>query len=263
LDYYVILGISRSATDEQIKKAYRKKALEYHPDKNKNPDAVKLFKQITEAFETLSDPLKKLQFDATGFAGPRSRSRPSPPKYDPNPFKYANFKDDPKEKRTKPTQPKPEDYEWTDDEEMLSGRSVRMKLRISPKLAKEGGKKEVTIEKRRPCERCLGTGSRLPFNYDRTEECKHCIGKGFGFLNAIPTKCDDCGGLGFIPKDKCYDCKGTGFSEYYDEKHIVVIPRNCPHGHVVKVSGGGELSRFGGSPKGRLIVTVLIEGYDG
>ena len=253
-DYYEVLGVSRQASDSEIKSAYRKLAKKYHPDINPgDKEAEVKFKEASEAYAVLSDADKKRQYDQFGhaafeggaggggfdfsgmdmgdifgdifgdfFGGGRSRAQSNGP---------------------------------------MKGQNVRTTVRITFEEACFGIDKEIDITLKEECSNCHGTGAKPGTS---PETCSKCGGKGqvvftqqslFGVVRNVQS-CPDCRGTGKIIKSKCTDCSGTGYVSKR-KKISVSIPAGIDNGQCVGIRDKGEPGVNGGS-RGDLLVEVLV-----
>lgn len=256
-DYYEVLGLDRSASDSDIKKAYRTLAKKYHPDLNKAPDAADKFKEIQEAYEVLSDAQKRAAYDQYGFAG-----------VDPqqgfqgfNGFSgfdgFGNINDIfdsffgggggfSRSQRT--TGPR-------------KGSDRIMTLRIDFMDAINGVTKNINLDMEEQCSECLGSGAR---SKDDIKVCPTCHGSGrvlrqqqtmFGMMQS-ESACPDCKGTGKKIEKACTRCKGKG----YLKKKIQVevnIPAGIQTGQQLRIQGKGERGIDGG-PNGDLYIEVIV-----
>lgn len=255
-DYYEILGVSRNATDDEIKRAYRKLAIQYHPDKNPgNKQAEDKFKEAAEAYEVLSDSTKRKQYDQFGHAGMGGAG-----------FGGAGFSnvEDIFEnfgsifedifgmgggKRRKGGGKKPH-----------KGNDLRYDMRISFKESILGAEKKISVPKRAHCVSCQGSGAAkgtVPTN------CPTCRGQGQvtvqqGFF-AFSTTCPDCRGAGKKITTPCAECRGSGFQNK-TSNITVKIPAGVDSGMRLRVSGEGEAGGNGG-PSGDLYVFIDVEAH--
>lgn len=224
-DYYSILGVDRSASAEDIKKAFRKKAMKLHPDKNKNdPKAEEKFKELNEAYDTLSDPDKRANYDnPSDFSGG----------FDP--FGFADIfgafngqrggfwgNNDFGVKRP-----------WS-----TSGSNIRARVRCTFDEVYRGATKKIKLTRRCKCEKCNGRGC------DAAETCMACGGQGVRKIQRGPNQfivstCETCGGSGKIPVNKCPECNGYGSVEK-DDYIDVKIPKGCWDGTTVTLRGKGN-----------------------
>jgi len=268
-DYYSLLGLKKGATDEEIKKAYRKMAIKYHPDTNKGDKAAEeKFKEINVAYDTLKDPQKRAAYDQFGHdaftnsgMGNRSSSNGNPFGSGFEGFNFnfggansGGFSDifenifsdfmGGSSTRTK--------------KQRMRGADLQYSMNISLKDAFLGIEKEIQIQKKSKCSACSGTGDR---NQEPPTTCPKCGGRGHvhmrqGFFS-VEQPCPDCYGSGVIVKNPCSKCNGTGVK---DEIHNlkVKIPAGIQSGMRVKLAGEGETG-FNNSPSGDLYIYVEIE----
>lgn len=252
-DFYEILGVPRNASPDEIKKAYRKLALQYHPDRNpNNKEAEDKFKEAAAAYEALSDPAKRQRFDKYGHEGMRGTDFHS---YTDINDIFSNFGDI---------------FGGSIFDEVFSGgRQQRRRasgqagsdLRVQLKLTLEeiatGVEKKIKIKKSKICHTCSGSGAK-PGSAKTT--CPHCGGTGelrqvsrsmFGqFVNI--TTCLHCGGEGQIIRDQCPTCGGEG-RESGETTVKVNVPAGVSEGNYIAMQGQGNAGRRGG-PAGDIIV---------
>jgi len=260
-DYYEVLGVSRDATKEQIKESYRKLALQYHPDRNKSPDAEEKFKEISEAYAVLSDDEKRRQYDLYGHVGIEGRYTAE------EIFRGVDFEeifrdfgfgfgfDDIFERffggGVRPRRPR-------------RGEDIRYDLEIELEEAFHGSSKEIKVPRLENCEECRGTGIR-PGTEPKT--CVKCKGKGqlqytqssgLGHFIQIIT-CDACGGRGstFTP---CRSCGGSG-SVRRIRKITVNIPAGVDEGTSLRLAGEGERGPKG-VPPGDLYIVIHVRKHE-
>ena len=263
-DLYEVLGVSKSASIEEIKKAYRKLAMQYHPDRNPgNKEAEEKFKEATEAYTILSDPEKRQRYDQFGFAGIEGMySNP----YEGNPFQNANFSD----------------FEdifngFEDLSDIFSsffggGFSSRNKktkrgndrlynLEITLEDAFFGKKVELTFERQETCEVCKGTGSRSGSGKRRCPECGGSgqIRRSQGFFS-IATPCPRCNGSGDVIDDPCPACRGRGIVIKKITEEIK-IPPGIDTGKRIIIKGKGDAAEKGGIP-GDLHIKIRVKPHD-
>jgi len=265
-DYYKVLGVSRDASPEEIKKAYRKLALQFHPDRNPgDKNAEEKFKQISEAYEVLSDPEKRKQYDAFGHEGMKSA-------FGPGGFDFSR------------------DFtHFSDVEDILGsffgeggglfdslfggggsrrtrhgpqrGSDLRFDLEIDLEEAAFGSKREITLPVAEECRKCSGTGVEPG---TRTETCRHCGGRGMvvsggGFFQVRQT-CPVCGGAGSIVTHPCRECQGSG--RIRTRKRLTLqIPRGVETGSRLRLAGKGEPGSRGG-PAGDLYVLIHVRPHE-
>ena len=252
VDYYEILEISRTATQEEIKKAYRKMALKYHPDRNPDDkEAEEKFKLVNEAYQVLSDENKRAVYDRYGKAGLEGQGFHG----------YQN-----------------QSYEDIMDDLSaifesvfgggFSGRrassnsgekynlDLSAQMEISFKEAVFGAKKELKYRYKKPCEACNGTGAKN----GEVKTCEYCNGQGQvymrqGFMTFAQT-CPQCHGAGTIVKEKCGECAGRGYEEV--ETTITVdIPEGVDDGNRLRIPGAGNVGLNG--RRGDLYITFYVE----
>lgn len=268
-DYYDLLKISKDATQEQIKKAYRKKALKYHPDKNPDdPDAEAKFKEISEAYEVLSDENKRHMYDQYGKAGLEGAGFPGA-------GAGAGFSSMDEALRTfmgafggmgsdnifdsfftgggmGPGQGR---------SPRQQGSSKRVKITVSFEEAAKGADKELVIANNITCTTCKGSGAA---STDSVKTCTRCKGHGQifeqrGFFSMSMT-CPECQGEGQVIKDPCKTCRGQGVTK--EKQHVKVhIPAGVDSGMRLKVSGYGDAG-IGGGPPGDLYVFINVQPHE-
>ncbi len=262
-DYYEILGVSKDATDAEIKSAFRKKAKEFHPDINKSPDASEKFKEAQEAYACLSDKDNRAKYDQFGHAAFENNYSNPGGAYQGNPFGNFDFGD------------------IFDDlfgsgfggfssfggssnakSRAKKGADTLYSMKIDFMEAVYGCKKDIEIEYYEPCDECNGKGG-----YGETT-CDECNGRGYvikqvnTFIGAIQTKttCSVCGGKGKIFKNKCSTCKSTGKVKI--RKVLTIdIPAGINNGEQLRISGKGEAGINGG-PNGDLYLQFKIASHE-
>ncbi len=252
-DFYEILGVPRNASQDEIKKAYRKLALQYHPDRNpNNKEAEDKFKEAAEAYEALSDPAKRQRFDQYGHEGMRGTDfRGSA---DINDI-FSNFGDifggsifddvfsGGRQQRRRATG--------------QAGSDLKVQLKLTLEEIAAGVEKKIKIKKWKTCQTCSGSGAK-PGSSKTT--CPQCGGTGelrqvsrsmFGqFVNI--TTCLNCGGEGQIVRDRCPSCDGEG-REQGETTIKVNVPAGVSEGNYIAMQGQGNAGRRGG-PAGDVIV---------
>ncbi|HHY04995.1 MAG TPA: molecular chaperone DnaJ [Thermoanaerobacterales bacterium] len=258
-DYYEVLGVDKNATEQEIKKAYRRLARKYHPDVNKDDEnATEKFKEINEAYEVLKDPDKRAQYDQFGHAGMEQGG------FDPSGFGgFGNFGDFGTDifddifenffgggfSRAQKNGPK-------------RGADIRYDLEISLEEAAFGTEKDIEISRMENCDKCNGTGAK-PGTHP--QKCSACNGTGevknvkktaFGsFVNV--TTCVKCGGKGTIIEEPCPKCFGSGKTRE-TRKVKVKIPAGVDSGSRLRMSGEGEPGEKGGPP-GDLYIIIHVK----
>ncbi len=253
-DYYEVLGISKGASAEEIKKAYRGLAKKYHPDMNPgNKEAEEKFKEVSEAYAVLSDADKRGKYDQYGFAG-----------VDPNygaggggGFDFGGF-------------------DFGDifgsffggggggarrENMRMRGDDVQIRLTLTFEEAAFGAKKSISYNRVEKCDHCQGSGAAKG---STPETCPTCHGSGqvqtqqrtpFGVFQSSKV-CDQCRGSGKIIKNPCQNCRGTGYVKI-TKKLDVSIPAGIDHGQRVVLRGQGNDGRNGG-PAGDLVIVVAV-----
>jgi molecular chaperone DnaJ len=250
-DYYEILGVSRNATENDIKKAYRKLAFEYHPDRNPgDEEAEKRFKEAAEAYEVLGDSQKRATYDRFGHEGFQAGGGAQDFSSAQDIFDTFSdifgdvfgFSSSRGRRGPRPQQ----------------GADLRYNLTISFEEAVKGTSVDLQIPKSEVCGECEGSGAEPGHS---PEGCKHCGGQGQVFhsqgLFRISTPCPVCRGEGKIVTHPCKKCKGKG--EVTETKTVTVdIPAGVDHGSRLRLRGEGESGRYGGPP-GDLYVVMSVE----
>lgn len=266
-DYYEILGVSKNATKEELKKAYRKLALKYHPDKGGTKEDEAKFKEINEAYSVLSDEQKRKAYDQFGHAGPRMGGAGGPGGFDWSQYAQGfggaqgfniNFDDlgglgDIFEMFT--------GGGGRSSRRTRRGSDIEAAITIDFEEAVSGTEKEITLEKFDVCSRCKGSGAEPG---SKTLTCPTCGGKGqvtrerqtlFGVM-AQTTTCETCGGSGKVPEKPCSRCRGAG--RLQEKTPIKVkIPVGIENGQTIKIAGKGEAGPAG-LPPGDLYISVMI-----
>ncbi len=248
-DFYEVLGIPRTATPEEVKKAYRARALQYHPDRNPgDKEAEKLFKEASEAYEALGDPQKRELYDTYGFAGLRGT--------DFHPF--------------------------TSSEDIFSsfgdifgdlfgfgrmrqawhrGSDLRYVLELTFVEAAKGVKKTIEIERPVVCPSCQGSRAEPG---TEVEACRQCGGRGqvirsHGFLN-ISSTCPLCRGEGQVIPERCRKCRGAG--QVKEKRPLEVeIPAGVEEESVLRLRDEGMPS-MGGGPTGDLLIVITVKEHE-
>lgn len=252
-DYYEVLGVSRSATDDEIKKAFRRMAKQYHPDANKEQGAEARFIEINEAYEILSDPQKRSAYDRYGHAGLGNGVGAGAGFA--NDFGSFSTINDLFETFFAGT------AGATRRSGPQRGADLRYELTISFEEAVFGCQKEIELPRWETCSHCRGSGAQPGTS---TSRCSACQGTGeirrvqqsiFGqFVNV--TMCERCRGEGRVITTPCEKCRGQG--RVRNNRRVVVnIPAGVDDGINVRVTGEGEVSARGGTP-GNLYVVLTV-----
>ncbi|MGI6454611.1 MAG: molecular chaperone DnaJ [bacterium] len=256
-DYYEVLGIRKDASKDEIKKAYRKLALQYHPDRNQgDKDAEDKFKEATEAYEVLSDPEKRAKYDRFGHAGVNGGFGGFGGGAAFRDFQdiFGGFGDIFEEFFGGATG-------RHSGNRAQRGDSLQMNLVISLSEAFRGVEKEINVPKQDTCDACSGSGCVPGYTPDT---CPQCHGSGQmnysqGFFS-ISRPCNRCGGKGQIIKNPCVKCHGSG--RVLKEKKVKVkVPPGSMTGLKLKVTGEGEPGYHGG-PAGDLYIVIGVEHHD-
>ena len=251
-DYYEVLGVARGCTDEEIKKAFRRLAFEYHPDRNKNPDAGEKFKEINEAYEVLCDREKRANYDRFGHAaeGPGGRGFEGFSGFGGfGDIFDAFFGGTATGARRSPQR---RSY-------------VRHDLTITFEEAVFGCEKELSITRVEACSVCHGSRSQPGKS---ATKCPNCNGAGevrrvqnsvFGqFVNV--SVCERCRGEGLVITHPCPQCRGAG-REQRTRRMSIRIPAGVDHESQVRLSGEGNAGIFGGGP-GNLYVRLSVKEHE-
>ncbi|MFR5875871.1 MAG: molecular chaperone DnaJ [Eubacterium sp.] len=266
-DYYEVLGVNKGASDDEIKKAYRKTAKKYHPDLNpNNPEAEAKFKECNEAYEVLSDPQKKARYDQFGFAGVDPNYGAGQGGYGGGGFGFDG------------------DIDLGDifssffggggsgfggfggrnPNAPQKGRDIQSSITITFEEAAKGCKKSVDISRVEDCSQCHGTGAA---EGSSPTTCPECQGRGvvniqqrtaFGVMQTQRT-CSRCGGKGKIIEKPCTKCNGKGKVRKRNKVDIN-IPAGIDNHQVVNVRGYGD-SGINGGPAGDLRVVVNVKNH--
>jgi molecular chaperone DnaJ len=244
-DFYEVLGVSRKAPADEIKKAYRKLARQYHPDRNRDdPGAEDRFKEVQEAYDTLSDPEKRKQYDAGGmFAGFGGGGRGFRGGF---PSDLGDIFSTFFGRGGTGTGPQPS-----------RGRDLETEVSLSFGQAMEGTQIAVTVPKAAACATCGGTGARPGTS---PKVCPRCGGRGVDTesqgLFSISQPCPECGGQGQVIEHPCETCGGSGLTTQR-KRYRVNIPAGVHDGSRIRLAGKGEDGPRGGQP-GDLYVTTRV-----
>jgi molecular chaperone DnaJ len=254
-DYYEVLGVERAAGVDDIKKAYRKLAMQYHPDRNKEAGAEERFKEISEAYAVLSDDQKRKQYDQFGHAGMSGYSQ-SDIFNNFDIFRDMGFGD----------------YDSLFDMffggrggrgQGSRGSDLRYDLEIDFKEAAFGCEKEIVVPRMETCDTCSGTGAKPG---TKITNCAACNGTGqirsvtqslFGqMVRVMP--CNRCGGRGRTFDTPCPECRGRGKTRKV-RKVLVRVPPGVDNGLQLRITGEGESGPAPGTPYGDLYVVVHVQ----
>jgi molecular chaperone DnaJ len=263
-DYYEILGIDKNASAKEIKKAYRTLAKQYHPDHNNDSDAEQKFKEVSEAYEVLSDETKRKAYDQYGHAGTQGFGAGANGGYGygSDPFDMGDISDI---------------FNsmfgggfgfgggfQTSRQNDNSGSNLRYKIRLDFMESMKGGEYKLKINKDTPCKECEGSGSK---NGEK-KTCTTCGGQGrvqriqnsfLGQMSVI-TECPDCHGEGSVITDPCPVCGGDGLIQ--EKKSIKInVPAGAYDGMVLRYRGSGNAGQRGGA-SGDLYVEISVDPHE-
>jgi molecular chaperone DnaJ len=266
-DYYKILGVSKTASEAEIKSAFRKLAHQYHPDKNKGDD--KKFKEVNEAYQTLSDKQKRAQYDQFGSDGSSFAGGGFNGFNQGNPFGGFDFS---QFQGGFGGQAGGFEFDLGDlfggafgggRSRVRRGNDIETQIRITFKESIFGVEKKIHLNKVSTCKTCHGSGAKAG---SKIHECKTCHGKGRivktqrTILGDMQTQveCDACYGTGKIPEHKCEVCKGAGVVR--DKEEIIInVPAGLNNGDTLRMDGAGEAIPHGKS--GDLFIHVAIDAH--
>ncbi|WP_438433286.1 molecular chaperone DnaJ [Gorillibacterium sp. sgz500922] len=253
-DYYEVLGVAKDASADEIKKAYRKLARQYHPDVNKEADAEEKFKEINNAYEVLSDDQKRESYDRFGHEGPMGGMGGG----GAGGMDFGGFGDifdmffGGGGQRRNPNAPQ-------------RGNDLQYTMTIEFKEAVFGKETEITIPRTETCSRCHGSGAKPG---TKPETCTVCKGTGqqeviqnTAFGRIVNRRvCQNCNGQGQIIKEKCGDCHGSG-KVRTQRKIQIKIPAGVDDGAQLRVTGEGEAGSKGGPP-GDLFLIIRVKSHE-
>lgn len=256
-DFYDILGVDKTATEQEIKAAYRKLALKYHPDRNPgNKEAEEKFKEAAAAYEVLSNKEKRARYDQFGHNAEQAFGGGGYSQHDMNMDDiFRNFSDifegfgdifGFSQKRRTPSGPEPR-----------HGHDRQHAIKITLKEAYEGTKHDVAYSRLATCATCNGSGVK---EGTKIEPCKKCHGSGQiqyqqGFF-IYSQACSACNGNGYTVPHPCPTCKGSSRTQVY-EKFSVKIPAGIYDGAELRIAGKGDDGLYGGQP-GSLFITINV-----
>lgn len=258
-DYYEVLGVAKGASEDELKKAYRKVAKKYHPDMNPgDKEAEAKFKEASEAYKILSDPETRARYDQYGHAA-----------FDPNGGMggagFGGFEFNMSDMGDIFGDIFGDMFGGTRSRQSngpMKGANIKTSVRVKFDEAVFGCQKELELPLKDECVVCHGTGSQPGHN---PETCPKCNGKGqvvftqqslFGVVRNVQT-CPECSGTGKVIKYKCNQCSGTGYVKS-KKKIQVVVPAGIDNGQSIRIREKGEPGTNGGG-RGDLLVTVLVD----
>jgi molecular chaperone DnaJ len=251
-DLYDTLGVPRDATQADIKRAFRRLAMQYHPDRNKEAGAEDRFKQINAAYEVLSDPEKRQRYDRFGLSGVGAGGAQGFSGFET----FTGFGDifDAFFRGTATRRAGPQ-----------RGADLQARFRVSFEEAVFGTDKEITFERTETCGDCRGTGQ---VKGSQRGTCSECKGSGelrrvqqslFGqFVNV--TTCATCRGEGTVVTDPCKTCRGRGLRRNTVTR-VVKVPAGVDHGAQIRLAGEGDAGMRGG-PAGNLFIELEVEPHE-
>ncbi len=255
-DYYEVLGVSKDASADEIKRAFKKLAIKYHPDRNKAPDAQAKFSEINEAYQVLSDPEKRQAYDNFGFNGVNGQAGGGG-----NPFADAGAFSDMfgdifsdifgggggSSRKSGPR--------------VVPGRDMQLRMVLTLEEAVKGTTKKIKVKTYVRCDDCNATGSK---SRSAPKPCPHCHGTGQVFVQQafmrIGQTCPYCRGTGSTVADPCPHCQGSGRVEK-SQTLEVNIPAGVDNGDRIRLSGKGEAG-LNGAPAGDLYISFVVKPHE-
>jgi molecular chaperone DnaJ len=254
-DYYKSLGVEKNASKEDIKRAFRKLAHEHHPDKGGNAEK---FKEVSEAYSVLSDDSKRAQYDAYGSAGPTSGGFSGQDGFG---FDFSGFNQGGAQGFDFDLGDIFGDFFGGTRNSVRKGRDISVDMEISFRDSVFGAERQIRLTKTSKCKDCSGTGARAG---TQMQTCPVCNGQGkvrqakksiFGTF-MTETICENCGGVGKVPREKCPACHGNGILRR-EEELTVSIPADIDDGENIRLSHAGEAIKDGIS--GDLYIRVHVK----
>ena len=257
-DYYEVLGVSKTATDDEIKSAFRKLAKKYHPDVSKEPDAAEKFKEAQEAYAVLSDASKRKQYDQFGHAAFSQGAGGGAGGFDFSGFDFSDIFGDLFGNAGF-------DFGFggsrRGSNRATKGRDSLVRMDLTFEEAVFGCKKDVNVDTTEECTDCNGKGGH------RESKCSTCHGSGvatveqrtlFGTFMSRTT-CSDCGGTGKVYESKCSSCRGTG-KKRVNKTLTVTVPAGVDTGNQLRLAGKGEAGSNGGS-NGDIYIEFTVKAH--
>jgi molecular chaperone DnaJ len=262
-DYYDILGVSKGATEKEIKSAFRKKAAAFHPDKNKDPNAANEFKKINEAYQILSDPAKRKTYDQYGSAAFQNGGAGGNPFGNGQGFEF-DFSDifggGGFDNVFGGGSPFGDLFGRANTTENVNrGQDISLKIKVTLNDVLHGPEKEIKFERKEKCKNCNGFGG------SKIETCKTCDGKGrvmqvarslFGNMQ-VNRACPECNGTGKRIIEKCNVCAGQSIVQGVKTMKIR-IPQGIESGLSLRFKGEGDAGKFN-SENGDLYIEIEVE----
>jgi molecular chaperone DnaJ len=256
-DYYDVLGVARSATPDQLKQAYRRLALQWHPDRNQSPESTDRFREIAEAYAVLSDEAKRRAYDERGHAGVSEQWTAEEVMRD---FQFGDFFGGRLGDLAgifgdffggRPRAPNGPSH----------GLHLRHDLMLTLEEAAQGGERVIEYVRSEKCRLCGGTGAKAGTRPVRCTECngtgqKQHMQTGKGVRMVTLTTCSRCRGRGQFVESPCSSCQGNGY-EFVPHAVKAQIPPGVDDGMVIRLAGQGEASADGGPP-GDLLIRVHV-----
>jgi len=243
-DLYSVLGLTREASEKEIKKAYRKLALEYHPDRNPGDDiAESKFKEVQQAYEVLGNPEERVKYDTYGHENFHSPGMSNKSRSGGSPFDIFDMFGDIFGNANRPR--------------ANTGEDVKTGIVLTFHDSVMGCMRDIKTQVRNPCAPCVGTGS----SNGKLNRCSTCSGTGYvvrrqAFMQ-VNSQCPSCHGAGMIPDKACSACSATGHTA--STKNIkVTIPPGVDNGVTLRVAGHGHPNRQG-SHNGSLLIHIQVQ----
>jgi molecular chaperone DnaJ len=262
-DYYEVLGIDRDASEAEIKKAYRKLAVRYHPDRNKeDPDAAEKFREATEAYEVLKDKDSRQQYDRFGHAGPEAAFGG----FGGRGFggAYGLDLNDALEAFMRNFGGLGDMFGGGSTHSTVNrGRNLQIGLKLTLREAAQGATKKIKVKKQVTCTTCGGSGAEPG---SRSTTCSQCRGAGRvrqvrqSLLGQMVTEttCPQCHGRGSVVENPCSDCRGTG-TVRGEETLEINVPAGVTTGNYMDLTGKGDAGPQGGPPGNLRVLMEVLE----
>lgn len=246
-DYYKILGVEKTATEAEIKKAFRALSVKYHPDKNPgNKEAEAKYKEVTEAYHVLSDDEKRQNYDNGGMKQFNFAEGFDPFSHFGG---FGNINDIFQEF-----------FRQKVAEQKIKGSDINVNVFLSLEEVLSGCSKHIEINRQECCLICSGSGAKQ--ETDAIKACSHCAGSGRvirsnGFMKMV-TSCGQCNGSGKIIVKICSNCNGNGIV-FKKEKNSIKIPAGVAHGNVLRIQGKGNTAPDKNSLPGDLFISIAVQ----